>query len=126
MLDKVGAAAPFVAAGLRAHGASIYSGGERLVRVSLEIDSPYNYALMIPQTETERLLAELARHFGIAAERQIELTGFTSDADGVLTTSAHDGKSGASTSAWLVVVAMQCIAPCGTCSMSLYRRGRVE
>ena len=58
MLDTMGAAAPFVGAGLRAHGASIYSGGRAAAaRIARRSTVRYDYALMIPQCETERLLA---------------------------------------------------------------------
>ena len=47
---------PFLAAGLQAHGAQMSNGKDVIARISLDdIDSPYPYALMIPQSDTERI-----------------------------------------------------------------------
>jgi 2-polyprenyl-6-methoxyphenol hydroxylase-like FAD-dependent oxidoreductase len=103
MLDAMGTVTPFVDAGLRARGASIFSGGERLLRVSLQVESPFDYALMIPQCETERLLAAHARHCGIETERSVELASFVADADGVTSTlRLANGANEELRSAWLV------------------------
>jgi len=83
MLAAMGDARPFLAAGTQAHGASMYSDGRRIARIHFQIESPYNFALMIPQSETERLLAEHLATFGLRVEREIELTGFAQQADGV-------------------------------------------
>ncbi|HEY1601620.1 MAG TPA: FAD-dependent monooxygenase [Pirellulales bacterium] len=103
MLDAMGTAAPFVEAGLRVHGASIYSRGERLLRVSLQVESPFDYALMIPQSETERLLAVHASRCGIETERSVELTTFAADACGVTSTMRlANGADEQVRSAWLM------------------------
>jgi 2-polyprenyl-6-methoxyphenol hydroxylase-like FAD-dependent oxidoreductase len=82
MLAAMGDARPFIAAGTRAQGASMYSEGRRIARIQLQIESPYDYALMIPQCETERLLAEHLATFGLRVERQIELVDFQQDSNG--------------------------------------------
>ena len=59
LLDGLGGAERFIDVGIRAHGASLYGHGKRLVHATLDdIDSPYPFALMIPQSDTERLLEE--------------------------------------------------------------------
>src|SRR5882757_6480102 len=84
VLDHIGGAAPFVAAGMRAHGASLYSDGTRLVHATFDdLDSPYPYALMIPQSETERVLEERLAGEGVRVERCVELTDLSSGRDGV-------------------------------------------
>src|SRR5258708_9329027 len=59
LFDDAGYAAPFLAAGFAAHGVQISTGKEIVAQVSLDsIDSRFPYALMIPQSETERILEE--------------------------------------------------------------------
>jgi 2-polyprenyl-6-methoxyphenol hydroxylase-like FAD-dependent oxidoreductase len=41
-----------------------------------EVKSPYPYALMLPQSDTERLLEAHLNRLGVEVERQIELTDF--------------------------------------------------
>src|SRR6185295_3374982 len=57
--------------------------GRRIARIHLQMESPYSYALMIPQSETERLLAEHLATFGLRVERHVELMGFQQDGHGV-------------------------------------------
>ena len=62
----------------RSHGAQISTGKEIVARVSLDsVDSRFPYALMIPQSETERILEERLASHGVSVERSVELTGFT-------------------------------------------------
>ncbi|MEW6269214.1 MAG: FAD-dependent monooxygenase [Thermodesulfobacteriota bacterium] len=104
VLDDMGGAAPFLAAGMPAHGASLFSGGKRLVHVTFEgIDSPYPYGLMIPQSETERLLEQRLASLGVAVERRTEVTRVRGDADGVTTALRRtDGAEESLRSAWLL------------------------
>jgi 2-polyprenyl-6-methoxyphenol hydroxylase-like FAD-dependent oxidoreductase len=48
-----------------------------------DIPSPYNFALMIPQRDTERLLTDHLAALGVEVERQVELLAFTEAADHV-------------------------------------------
>ena len=104
ILDGLGGAGPFLAAGMRAHGASLYADGRRLVHAILDdVDSPYPFALMIPQSETERVLEETLAAHEVRVERRVELTALAADGDGVSTTLRHaDGREEALRSAWLV------------------------
>lgn len=103
LLDKLGLADTFVQAGRKARGASIYSGGNRLVHVEIAgVDSPFGFPLMIPQSETERLLTEHLSRLGIAVERRVELVAFTEHASAVAGTLRHvDGREEAFETAWL-------------------------
>jgi hypothetical protein len=38
------------------------------------VQGPYPYGLMLPQSETERLLEERSRGLGVTVERQVELS----------------------------------------------------
>jgi 2-polyprenyl-6-methoxyphenol hydroxylase-like FAD-dependent oxidoreductase len=58
LIDRMGCTPTFLAAGFKAHGASIRSGATLLGQARLDdVASPYNYALMIPQRDTERPVA---------------------------------------------------------------------
>ena len=84
LMDRMGCTQAFLDAGLRAHGASIRSGASVLGSPRFEdIASAYNFALMIPQRDTERLLTEHLSSFGVTVEREVELVSFREAADGV-------------------------------------------
>jgi 2-polyprenyl-6-methoxyphenol hydroxylase-like FAD-dependent oxidoreductase len=81
-------AAPFVEAGFKVGGVNIIAPGGRLVgHVKMDsVPSPYNYALMLPQSETERLLEERLQRLGVSVERGTEATALKIGADGALAT----------------------------------------
>jgi 2-polyprenyl-6-methoxyphenol hydroxylase-like FAD-dependent oxidoreductase len=84
LLERMGEIDRFVAAGMKGHGARISSGRQLIGEVSFDqIESPYPYALMIPQSETERLLETRLAEFGVRVEREVELLRFSARADGV-------------------------------------------
>jgi len=77
LLDDAGYAEGFLASGMPAHGAQISTGTEMVARVSFNlVDSRFAYALMIAQSETERVLEERLAAAGVTVERTVELTGF--------------------------------------------------
>src|SRR6202789_367589 len=78
-------AAPFVEAGFKVHGVDIVSADRRVVgHVKMDsVPSPYNYALMLPQSDTERLLEERLQRLGVSVERSTEATALEIGADGV-------------------------------------------
>jgi 2-polyprenyl-6-methoxyphenol hydroxylase-like FAD-dependent oxidoreductase len=104
VLDDMGGAAPFVAAGMPGHGMSLYDRGKRLLHVSLDdLDSPYRYALMLPQSETERLLEERLAARGVAVERRTQLASLAADASGVTAVLRQaDGRDEQVHAAWLL------------------------
>src|ERR1700727_3569555 len=69
-------AAPFVEAGFKVRGVNIIAPGGHVVgHVKMDsVLSPYNYALMLPQSETERLLEERLERRGGSVERNIGAT----------------------------------------------------
>ncbi len=78
LMDRMGCSQAFLGAGLRAVGASIRSGRDVLGHTGFEdIPSPYNFALMLPQSDTERLLNAHLGHLGVTVEREVELIGFS-------------------------------------------------
>ena len=104
LFDDAGYVADFLPAGFAAHGAQISNGREIIASVSLgSIDSRFPYALMIPQSETERVLEENLARRNIAVERTVELTAFSEEANGVQATLRKaSGESETVRADWLV------------------------
>ena len=104
LLDRGFGSARFVDAGHKVHGVRIVSGDEVIASVGMEhIGSPYPFALMLPQSETERLLEEQLRDQGVTVERPVEMVSFTTGEMG-----AHavlrdaDGRVETVAAAWLI------------------------
>ena len=104
LIDRMGCTQTFLNAGLKVRGAAIRRGASVLGRASFDnISSPYNFALMIPQRDTERLLHEHLASMNVTVEREVELTGFTQDADAVQTVLRHkNGHEETFESPWLI------------------------
>ncbi|MFT8897042.1 MAG: FAD-dependent monooxygenase [Acetobacter sp.] len=104
LLDAAGYADAFVADGLHAKAVSIHVGNRTLARIPFgTIASSFNYLLMIPQSETERLLEDHLRTFGITVERGTELRDFADKDAGVSCTLMHgEGKTEALEAGWLI------------------------
>ncbi len=104
LLERTGKIADYLAAGQPGHGTRISKGRELIAEIDLDgIDSPYPYALMIPQNETERVLGETLAGFGGAVERQVELVAFEDGPGGITATLKHpDGRLEQVTADWLV------------------------
>ena len=97
-------AAPFVEAGFKVHGVNILAADRRVVgHVTMEsVPSPYNYALMLPQSDTERLLEERLQRLGVSVERSTEVTALKIGADGAEATLRHaDGREETVHADWL-------------------------
>ncbi|WP_174296345.1 FAD-dependent monooxygenase [Sphingomonas bacterium] len=104
LIDRMGCTGAFLDAGLQAHRAAIRSGASVLGRTGFDdISSPYNFALMIPQCDTERLLHDHLIALGGAVEREVALTGFAQTPSGVLATLRHaDGREETVDTPWLI------------------------
>ena len=104
LFDDAGYVEPFLPAGFRAHGAQISTGKEVVARVSLDsVDSRFPYALMIPQSETERILEERLASQGVTVGRSVELTSFTDKGASVEATLKNvDGATETLEGDWLV------------------------
>ena len=103
LLDIQGGVERFIAAGAPALGARILADGKPLVHVSLETArSAYRYALMIPQSETERLLEQQLEALGLRVERGTSLASFEDDGAGVTARLLHpDGRAETVRADWL-------------------------
>ena len=104
LLDRAACADTFVGAGLKVEGASVFAGGKRISHVSLEgIDSAFPFALMLPQSETERLLEAHLGRLGVSVERSVGLAGFTPGPHGVEAMLRHpDGRLETLSADWLI------------------------
>jgi 2-polyprenyl-6-methoxyphenol hydroxylase-like FAD-dependent oxidoreductase len=104
LMDRMGCTPAFLNVGLRSHVTSIRSGGTVLALNRFDdVASAYNFGLMIPQSETERLLTAHLRSLGVSVERQIELIGFTDVANGVEAKLRHaDGREETVNTPWLI------------------------
>jgi 2-polyprenyl-6-methoxyphenol hydroxylase-like FAD-dependent oxidoreductase len=104
MLDNLGIADDFVAAGKYLNAARFHGGRRLLARLPFEAaGTHYPRPLMLAQSETERLLGEHLRRVGILVERQVELTGCTDRGDHVDATLRHaDGREEQVRCDWLL------------------------
>jgi 2-polyprenyl-6-methoxyphenol hydroxylase-like FAD-dependent oxidoreductase len=94
----------FIEAGLKTELVNILSGSEHIGHADMkEVDSKYKFVVMIPQSDTERLLEEHLAAFNIKAERQTELTDFKETSDGVTYVLKHaDGSEETAEASWLI------------------------
>jgi 2-polyprenyl-6-methoxyphenol hydroxylase-like FAD-dependent oxidoreductase len=113
-LDLLGLADAFVAAGLPLRGASFASAGHEIGEVSFDsLDTRFPFLLSLPQTETERLLADWIEGMGGQIERGVTLdslaqaevggdAGEAPDAPIIATLRHTDGASEQTAAAWLI------------------------
>lgn len=96
--------APFLDVGFKVEAVSFLSGDKQIGHVSMaSVDTPYPYALMIPQSETERLLGERLTALGVTVERSVEVTDIENGATGVRATLRHaNGTTEQIETDWLV------------------------
>lgn len=76
LLHPTGLVSQFLESGFKCHGTKIVADNKTIARVSFDsIESPYPFALMLPQSETERILEDHLNERGVKVERQVEMTG---------------------------------------------------
>jgi 2-polyprenyl-6-methoxyphenol hydroxylase-like FAD-dependent oxidoreductase len=104
LLDSAGCSRPLIEAGCKVSGVEIVEGSKQIAHVSLDgVASPHPYALMLPQSETERLLDEHLNGLGVQVERSVELIQFAAAADKVVSKLRHaDGHEETIETAWLI------------------------
>jgi 2-polyprenyl-6-methoxyphenol hydroxylase-like FAD-dependent oxidoreductase len=104
LIQRMGCVDRFLAAGAPVHGARISNGAKRIADVTFDnVASPYPFALMIPQSETERLLEEHLAELGTKVERFTELASFEVLSDGVIANlRGSNGKEERVTVDWLI------------------------
>ena len=104
LVDRAGASAALIAAGHRQIAANIVANGKRIARFTLDgAPTPYPFGLMIPQSETERILEEHLGSLGVRVERTVELTRFEETGSGVGSVlHGADGREESVQSQWLI------------------------
>jgi 2-polyprenyl-6-methoxyphenol hydroxylase-like FAD-dependent oxidoreductase len=104
LIDRMGSGDSFVDAGLKVTTVNLIAGSHPVAHIQFDgTDTPHPYALMIPQSETERLMETHLNTRGVQVERQVELTQFTPSPDGVTATLHHaDGRNETLTAQWLI------------------------
>ncbi|MGC4744982.1 FAD-dependent oxidoreductase [Micromonospora sp. DT201] len=85
VLDRIGAAAPLVAQGVRSPRFTVRDRDRLLLSVPFhELPSRFPYALLVSQAVTETVLTERLTDLGVRVRRPCRLTGLEVTADGVL------------------------------------------
>jgi 2-polyprenyl-6-methoxyphenol hydroxylase-like FAD-dependent oxidoreductase len=104
LMDRMGCTAEFLTAGMRVSGASVLTEGRRIGHVGFAgEDTAYPFALMIPQSDTERLLEEHLASRGVRVERRVELLRFAPAEEAVDATIRHpDGREETLRTPWLL------------------------
>ena len=104
LLDHGGYAEPFIKAGMQGHGAQISDGTNVVARARLDItDTRYPYALMIAQSETERVLEESLAKRGVKVERSVTMESFAEKGAGIeAVLRKSDGSSETVQADWLL------------------------
>ncbi|HVY62138.1 MAG TPA: FAD-dependent monooxygenase [Planctomycetota bacterium] len=103
-LEAMGIADRFLAAGARIRTFNAYAGADRLLQASFDgLDSPFPFVVVLPQSETERILEERLRELGGRLDREAEFVSFAQDEAGV-TARLRDaaGGEGEVRARWLV------------------------
>jgi 2-polyprenyl-6-methoxyphenol hydroxylase-like FAD-dependent oxidoreductase len=105
LFATMGIADTAIAAGIRARGVNLFANGAPLGQAHFvtDLDTPYPAILLLPQSETERLLIERMATLGIEVERGVTLLRFAPDTEGVSITLGHpDGQEETTRCRWLV------------------------
>jgi 2-polyprenyl-6-methoxyphenol hydroxylase-like FAD-dependent oxidoreductase len=105
-LQRLHLADTFVATGRKATCARFFNRDEELASIKLDTaETPFPFGLMIPQSETERLLTEYLTTHNITVERPIQLTSFTQSEDSItatLTNLNNPSQTETITARWLI------------------------
>lgn len=85
LFDTIGAIDPLLARGRAVQAVSVYSRGSCMARIDLQgkIDSKYPFILILPQSETERVLTDHLASFRVRVDRGTALEELRQDEDGV-------------------------------------------
>lgn len=104
LLDRSGCTQKLIDAGRKTRAVNIMSGRKIIARVAFDdLESPFPFVLMVPQSETERVLEEELETFGVKVERNVELIDFTDFGSEVACNLLHpDGRNEATTADWLI------------------------
>jgi 2-polyprenyl-6-methoxyphenol hydroxylase-like FAD-dependent oxidoreductase len=104
LMDRGIGTGQFLENGFNVQAVNFISGEKLVGHVDMSsVDSPYPYAMMIPQSETERLLEGRLQELGVTVERSVEAMSITAEPDGTRTTlRGPDGREEEVLADWLV------------------------
>lgn len=104
IFDQIGIVDRFIKRGHSCDAINLYIDGKLLTRVSLQyIDSIYRYILMLPQSETEKILEDYLIELNNQVERGLELVDIKMGKDSTTSILQHaDGHTETITSRWLI------------------------
>jgi len=102
--ENIGVVGEALQSGIPAYGLEVYAHRQRVLQIFLkDLDSRYRFILMLPQSETERILSQRLAALGGHVDRQVELIDFKQDDAAVLVTLRHgDGTEESFRCRWLV------------------------
>ncbi len=84
LLERLDISESICRCGRKIRGGNLYSRGERILQFRIEgIDSPYDFIVSFPQSETERLLIEKLSTLGVEVEWGVELSSLDQQQQGV-------------------------------------------
>ena len=103
-LDIMGLADDLARRGNQARSFHIYDGADPILSLDFQgLDSRYPYLLVVPQSDTERVLAGKLNRLGILIEHETTLTHFTQDGQSVsAVVRGADGREQTIHTRWLV------------------------
>jgi 2-polyprenyl-6-methoxyphenol hydroxylase-like FAD-dependent oxidoreductase len=104
LLERAGCSAALVDAGYKVDSVNISADKKLVAHLSLEgLETKYPYGLMLPQSDTERVLEEFLNGLGVKVEREVELTSFTASSAKVVCALRHpDGGGETLETPWLI------------------------
>jgi len=104
LLDRAGCSQALIDAGGKVSSVNIVEGTKQIGHLTLDgVATPHPYALMLPQSETERILAEHLGTLGVEIERGVELAQFAASTNEVAVTLHHsDGQEENLEANWLI------------------------
>lgn len=90
LFDDMGIVDRFLSIGNKTHAVMIHADGKTIGHVTFDqLDSMYKFALMVPQSQTEKLLDERLNELGHQVEHGVELISMTQDSKQVMATLKH-------------------------------------
>jgi 2-polyprenyl-6-methoxyphenol hydroxylase-like FAD-dependent oxidoreductase len=105
LFQRLGLADRAVAAGLKIHGLRVHADRRPIARFSLDqIQSQFNFVLVLPQSKTEALLRDHLAELGVQVERPVELLNIRQTDDYTEATLVHleDGRQETLQVPWLI------------------------
>src|SRR5215831_5596346 len=104
LLERSGVSARLLEAGYKSNSVKVYADKKPIAHLTFEgLKTKYPFSLMVPQSETERVLDEFLNGLGVKVERPVELTRFAESGDRVVSTLRHaDGREETLEASWLI------------------------